>query len=333
MEITASMVKQLRDTTGAGMMDCKKALGETSGDMEAAIDWLRKSGAMKAAKKASRAAADGLVGVAFSGNAGALVEVNAETDFVARNDEFKAFVKSAANIALAEGGDLSRLLAAKHGGSNIQQVLTELVAKIGENMSVRRTIALSVNPGVVAAYVHNAASPELGKIGVLVALKSSAAEDKLMPLAKQIAMHVAAANPLALTVAHLSAEVVEREKNVQIEIARQSGRPDNVIEKMLEGRMRKFYEESVLMQQTFVMDGETSISQADRKGVQGFRRSGRDPGLCPLPGGRRHREDRRRLRRRSRQDGRPQGKDLERVRRCPQRQNIAASWSRSPARR
>ena len=259
--ITAAMVKELRDTTGAGMMDCKKALNETNGDMEAAIDWLRKSGAMKAAKKASRAAADGLVGVAVSGNTGALVEVNAETDFVARNDEFKEFVTSASQIALKEGGNLEKLLAAPHGGSSVQQSLTELVAKIGENMSVRRTIALSVNPGVVAPYVHNAASPELGKIGVLVGLKSTAPADKLLPLAKQIAMHVAAANPLALTVEHLDQAVVEREKNVQIEIARQSGRPDNVIEKMLEGRMRKFYEESVLLQQTFVIDGETQIAK------------------------------------------------------------------------
>ena len=259
--ITAQMVKELRDTTGAGMMDCKKALNETGGDMEAAIDWLRKSGAMKAAKKASRAAADGLVGVAVSGNAGALVEVNAETDFVARNDDFKAFVKSAAEIGLKEGGDLQKLLAAPHGGSSVQQTLTELVARIGENMSVRRTLVLSVNPGVVAPYVHNAASPDLGKIGVLVALKSTAPADKLMPLAKQIAMHVAAANPLALTIEHLDPEVVAREKNVQIEIARQSGRPDNVIEKMLEGRMRKFYEESVLLQQTFVIDGETQIAK------------------------------------------------------------------------
>ncbi len=165
--ITAAMVKELRDTTGAGMMDCKKALNETGGDMEAAIDWLRKSGAMKAAKKASRAAADGLVGVAVAGNTGVLVEVNAETDFVARNEDFKEFVKSASQIALKEGGDLAKLLAAPHGSSSVQQVLTELVAKIGENMSVRRTIALSVNPGVVVPYVHNAASPELGNIGVL----------------------------------------------------------------------------------------------------------------------------------------------------------------------
>jgi len=268
--ITAQMVKELRDTTGAGMMDCKKALNETGGDMEAAIDWLRKSGAMKAAKKASRAAADGLVGVAVSGNTGALVEVNAETDFVARNDEFKAFVKSASEIALKEGGDLQKLLAAPHGGSTVQQVLTELVAKIGENMSVRRTVALSVSPGVVAPYVHNAASPELGKIGVLVGLKSTAPAEKLAPLAKQIAMHVAAANPLALTVEHLNPEVVERERNVQIEIARQSGRPENVIEKMLEGRMRKFYEENVLLQQTFVVDGETQIAKLLEKASKDF---------------------------------------------------------------
>jgi elongation factor Ts len=270
MEITATMVKELRDKTGAGMMDCKKALNETKGDMEAAIDWLRKSGAMKAAKKASRAAADGLVGVAVTGNAGALVEVNAETDFVARNDEFKAFVKSASEIALKEGGDLSKLLAAGLGGSNVQQTLTELVAKIGENMSVRRTIALSVNPGVVAPYVHNAASPELGKIGVLVALKSAAPADRLMPLAKQLAMHVAAANPQALTVSHLAPEVVERERNVQLDLARQSGKPENVIEKMMEGRMRKFYEDVVLTQQTFVIDGETRIEKLIEKASKDF---------------------------------------------------------------
>jgi len=259
--ITASMVKDLRDKTGAGMMDCKTALNETNGDMEAAIDWLRKKGISKAAKKAGRAAAEGLVGVAVDKGTGALVEVNAETDFVARNEEFKGFVKSAADLALKEGGDLEKLLAAKHGNSNVQQTLTELVAKIGENMSVRRTVALSVNPGVVAAYVHNAASPELGKIGVLVALKSSGDEGKLSALAKQIAMHVAAANPLALTPEHLSKDVVERERNVQWELAKQSGKPDAVIEKMMEGRMRKFYEETVLLSQTFVIDGETQIAK------------------------------------------------------------------------
>ncbi len=266
--ITASMVKDLRDKTGAGMMDCKTALNETNGDMEAAIDWLRKKGISKAAKKAGRAAAEGLVGVAVGKGAGALVEVNAETDFVARNEEFKSFVKSAADLALAEGGDMEKLLAAKHGTSNVQQTLTELVAKIGENMSVRRTVALSVNPGVVAAYVHNAASPELGKIGVLVALKSTADEGKLSALAKQIAMHIAAANPLALTPEHLSKDVVERERNVQWELAKQSGKPDAVIEKMMEGRMRKFYEETVLLSQTFVIDGETQVSKVIEKAAK-----------------------------------------------------------------
>jgi len=263
--ITASMVKDLRDKTGAGMMDCKTALSETDGDMEAAIDWLRKKGISKAAKKAGRAAAEGLVGVAVGKNAGALVEVNAETDFVARNEEFKSFVKSAADLALKEGGDLEKLLAAKHGSSNVRQTLTELVAKIGENMSVRRTVALSVNPGVVAAYVHNAASPELGKIGVLVALKSTADQTKLSALAKQLAMHVAAASPLAITTEHLSKDVVERERNVQWELAKQSGKPDNVIEKMMEGRMRKFYEDTVLLSQTFVIDGETQVGKVLEK--------------------------------------------------------------------
>jgi elongation factor Ts len=268
--ITASMVKDLRDKTGAGMMDCKKALAETNGDVEAAIDWLRKSGAMKAAKKASRAAADGLVGVAVSGSTGALVEVNAETDFVARNDEFKDFVKSAAQIGLKEGGDLARLLAARHGASTVQQTLTELVAKIGENMSVRRTVALTVNPGVVAAYVHNPAGPELGKIGVLLALKSAAPADKLMPLAKQLAMHVAAASPLALTREHMDAGVVAREYAVQKDLALQSGKPEAVVEKMMEGRMRKYYEETVLLQQTYVLDGETPVAKVIEKAAKDF---------------------------------------------------------------
>jgi len=227
--ITASMVKDLRDKTGAGMMDCKNALNETGGDMEAAIDWLRKKGISKAAKKAGRAAAEGLVGVAVDANTGVLLEVNAETDFVARNDEFKTFVKDAARLALKEGGDLEKLLAAPMGSSSVQQTLTELVAKIGENMSVRRAAALSVNPGVVAAYVHNSASPELGKIGVLVALKSSGDKDKLAVLAKHLAMHVAAAAPLALTQAHMDKDVVEREYAIQKDLALQSGKPEAVV--------------------------------------------------------------------------------------------------------
>lgn len=263
--ITAGMVKDLRDKTGAGMMDCKNALNETGGDMEAAIDWLRKKGISKAAKKAGRAAAEGLVGVAVDANTGVLLEVNAETDFVARNEEFKAFVKDASKLALKEGGDLEKLLAAPMGSSSVQQTLTELVAKIGENMSVRRAAALSVSPGVVAAYVHNPASPELGKIGVLVGLKSTADKDKLSALAKQLAMHVAAAAPLALTQAHMAKDVVDREYAIQKDLAMQSGKPEAVVEKMMEGRMRKYYEETVLLQQTFVIDGETQIAKLIEK--------------------------------------------------------------------
>jgi len=263
--ITQSMVKDLRDKTGAGIMDCKNALSETAGDMEAAIDWLRKKGISKAAKKAGRAAAEGLVGVAVDANTGVLLEVNAETDFVARNEEFKSFVKDASRLALKEGGDLEKLLAASMGSSSVQQTLTEMVAKIGENMSVRRAAAISVNPGVVAAYVHNAASPELGKIGVLVALKSTADKDKLSALARQLAMHVAAAAPLALTQAHMDKGVVEREYAIQKDLALQSGKPEAVVEKMMEGRMRKYYEETVLMQQTFVIDNETQIAKLIEK--------------------------------------------------------------------
>ncbi len=268
--VTASMVKDLRDKIGAGMMDCKKALNETAGDMEAAIDWLRKNGLSKAAKKSSRVAAEGLVGVAVGGDAGALVEVNSETDFVARNDEFKDFVKQAAGIALAEGCDAEKLLTQPMGGATVQHTLTEMIAKIGENMSVRRAAALSVSPGVVSSYVHNASSPELGKIGVLVALKSTADKAKLAALGKQLAMHIAAASPLALTAAHLSKEVVDRERAIQADLARQSGKPENVIEKMVEGRMRKFYEDTVLLSQTFVIDGETQIAKVMEKASKDF---------------------------------------------------------------
>jgi elongation factor Ts len=259
--ITASLVKDLRDKTGVGMMDCKAALAATDGDMEAAIDWLRKKGLSKAAKKAGRVAAEGLIGVAVGGDAGALVEVNSETDFVARNDQFKDFVKSAARIALEEGGDVEKLLAKPMGDGCVQDALTDMIAKIGENMSVRRAVALAVSPGVVSSYVHNAASPELGKIGVLVALKSTADKTKLAALGKQLAMHVAAASPLALTPEHLAKEVVDRERAIQSDLARQSGKSENVIEKMLEGRMRKFYEDTVLLSQTFVIDGETKVGK------------------------------------------------------------------------
>src|ERR1700744_5419190 len=242
--ITASMVKDLRDKTGAGMMDCKTALKETDGDMEAAIDWLRKKGLSKAAKKAGRVAAEGLIGVVSQNNVGALVEVNAETDFVARNDEFKQFVKDAAASALKAEGDVEKLLAHPAAEGSMRDRLTALIAKIGENMSVRRAVMLAVSEGVVASYVHNAASPELGKIGVLVAIKSSGDKDKLAALGKQIAMHVAAASPLALTADHLSKEVIDRERAIHADIARQSGTAEQFIEKKIEGRMRKFYEEA-----------------------------------------------------------------------------------------
>jgi len=268
--VTASMVKDLRDKTGAGMMDCKAALAETNGDMEAAIDWLRKKGLSKAAKKAGRVAAEGLIGIAAMLGAGALVEVNSETDFVARNDQFKDFVKSAAMLALEAEGDVEKLLAKKMDGGTVDSVLKELVAKIGENMSVRRAIALAVSPGVVASYVHNAAAAELGKIGVLVALKSTADAAKLTALGKQIAMHIAATSPLALTPEHLSKDVLDRERAIYADQARQSGKPENIIEKMIDGRMRKFYEESVLMSQIFVIDGETPVAKVIEKASKEF---------------------------------------------------------------
>jgi elongation factor Ts len=260
--ITAGMVKDLREKTGAGMMDCKTALAETAGDVEAAVDWLRKKGISKAAKKAGRVAAEGLIGVAVEGHTGALVEVNSETDFVARNEAFKSFVKESARLVHETAGDVDRLLASRMAaGPTVQETLTELVAKIGENMSVRRAATLSVSPGIVASYVHNAAAPELGKIGVLVALQSSGDPAKLSALGRQIAMHAAAASPLALNVAQLPPDVVARERDVQRELARQSGKPENVIDKMIEGRMRKFYEESVLLSQIFVIDGETPVGK------------------------------------------------------------------------
>ena len=260
--ISAGMVKDLRDKTGAGMMDCKTALAETKGDVEGAIDWLRKKGLAKAAKKAGRTAADGLIGIATKHGRGALVEVNSETDFVARGTEFQNFVRKAAQQALREEGDLERLLVSPFEGSgSTAEALAALVAKIGENMSVRRTASLSVAPGIVGSYMHNSVAPDLGKIGVLVALESAGDTGRLMELGKQLAMHIAAANPIALTVDALPSEVVARESAIYADQARQSGKPENVIEKMIEGRVRKFYEESVLLSQIFVVDGETPIAR------------------------------------------------------------------------
>ncbi len=263
-EITASLVKELREQSGAGMMDCKAALKETDGDMEAAIDWLRTKGLAKAAKKAGRVAAEGLVGVVAEGTSGAVVEVNSETDFVARNENFQSMVSGIAGVANTAGGDLAKLLAAKFPGSDksIEEYVTEAVGTIGENMNVRRTEALSVNAGVVVSYVHNQAAPGLGKIGVLVALESEGDTDKLAALGKQIAMHVAATSPLSTSVDELDQAVVERERNVLAAEARESGKPENIIDKMIEGRIRKFYEEVVLLSQTFVIDGENTVEKA-----------------------------------------------------------------------
>lgn len=261
-DITASMVKELRDTTGAGMMDAKNALVENNGDMNASIDWLRQKGLSKAAKKSGRTAAEGLVAVAKSGTAAAVVEINAETDFVARNDQFQGFVKKAAELALTTANTAEELAAAPYGdGKTVQETLTSLIATIGENMSIRRLTKLSVSQGLVATYIHNSVADGMGKIGVLVALESDADADKLEMLGKQIAMHIAATNPAFLDTSSVDASVLEREKNVIRATAKEAGKADDIIEKMLEGRVRKFYEEVVLLEQIYVMDGETKVSK------------------------------------------------------------------------
>ncbi|MDP9127069.1 MAG: translation elongation factor Ts [Pseudomonadota bacterium] len=261
-EVTATMVKDLRDKTGAGMMDCKKALNEVAGDMEAAIDWLRKKGLSAAAKKAGRVAAEGLVAVAASGARAAIVEVNAETDFVARNEAFQAFVLKAAKIALETGADVESLKAKPcDGAATVEEALTNLVATIGENMNIRRLKSLSVTTGIVASYTHNALAPHLGKIGVLVALESAADPALLQELGKQLAMHIAAARPEALTVADVDAKAVQRERDILADQARASGKPEEIIAKMVEGRLRKYYEDVVLLEQVYVVDGESRVSQ------------------------------------------------------------------------
>jgi elongation factor Ts len=262
-EITASLVKELREKTGAGMMDCKKALGEVQGDLEKAVDWLRTKGLSAAAKKAGRVAAEGLVGVITGGNRGAIIEVNAETDFVGRNEIFQKFVATAARAALDTGGDMTKIAAAQFPGTgrDIQGELTHLIATIGENMSLRRTASISVSDGVVAAYVHNAVAPDLGKIGVLVALESTGDKAKLSALAKQLAMHVAAANPQSLTVADLDQAAIERERAVLAEKAGQTGKAADIIAKMVEGGLRKFHQEVVLLEQLFVIDGKNRVSK------------------------------------------------------------------------
>ena len=265
--ITAEMVKNLRETTGAGMMDCKTALKETDGDLDAAVDWLRKKGLAKAAKKSGRTASEGLVAVAVNNEgAGAkavVVEINSETDFVARNEVFQGMVAEIAGAALATNGSVEAIRGVEYpgAGKSVEDQIAEMVGQIGENMNLRRSGGIEVSEGVIASYVHGVVTDNAGKIGVLVGLKSSGDKEKLNALGKQIAMHVAAARPLAATVADLDQEVVAREKDVLADQARASGKPEEIIEKMVEGRLRKFYEESVLLEQIFVIDGETRISK------------------------------------------------------------------------
>ncbi|ARS27178.1 translation elongation factor Ts [Sphingomonas sp. KC8] len=260
-EITAKTVKELRDRTGAGMMDCKKALAEVGGDMEAAVDWLRTKGLAAAAKKAGRQAAEGLVGVVVQGTKGAVVEVNSETDFVAKNDQFQAFVKTVTELALGTGDSIEALAAATYPGEgSVADKLTANIATIGEQQALRRARVIEVAQGAIVPYVHNAAAPGLGKIGVLVALESAASADALTALGKQLAMHIAAANPLALTADGLDADTVERERAIATEKAAESGKPANIIEKMVEGSIAKYRKENALLSQPFVMDGKTPVA-------------------------------------------------------------------------
>lgn len=260
-EITAAAVKELREKSGAGMMDCKKALTETNGDFEAAVDWLRAKGLATASKKSSRTAAEGLVGVAVNGTTGAAVEVNSETDFVAKNEQFQNFVRAVTDIALSVGDNVDAIAAAAYpGGGTVSEVLTNNIATIGENQTLRRAKRLTVSEGVVVPYVHNAAGAGLGKIGVLVALESAAPAEKLEALGKQLAMHVAAAFPLALDEAGIPADVVERERAIAAEKAAESGKPADVVAKMVDGAVAKFMKENALLNQLFVMDGKTRIS-------------------------------------------------------------------------
>jgi len=260
-EVSAKTVKELRDRTGAGMMDCKKALAETDGDMEAAVDWLRTKGLAAAAKKAGRQAAEGLVGVAVKGTRGAVVEVNSETDFVAKNEQFQSFVKTVTELALDTGNSIEALSAASYPGEGtVAEKLTSNIATIGEQQALRRARSIEVGEGAVISYVHNAAAPGLGKIGVLVALESAAPADKLETLGKQLAMHIAAAAPLALTADGLDPETIERERAIAAEKAAESGKPANIVEKMVDGAIAKYRKENALVSQAFVMDGKTPVA-------------------------------------------------------------------------
>ncbi|MBF0560439.1 MAG: elongation factor Ts [Alphaproteobacteria bacterium] len=271
-EITAALVKELREMTGAGMMDCKKALGEVNGNIDDAVDWLRKKGVASAAKKAGRVASEGLIGVASEGTRAAVVEVNSETDFVARNENFQAFVTTVTQLALTTGGDIEALRNVPYpgAGKTVAEQLTAMIATIGENMQLRRCRMLSADPGVVATYVHNAAAPGLGKIGVLVTLRSSADPAKLLELGRHLAMHVASAAPLFLDTASVDTSAIERERSVLTEQARASGKPEAIIGKMVEGRLRKYYEEVVLLEQIYVIDGESTVAKVVEAAAKQF---------------------------------------------------------------
>jgi len=260
--ITASMVKELRDKTGAGMMDCKAALGETGGDLEAAVDWLRKKGLAKAAKKAGRVAAEGLIGVALSANKGLLVEVNSETDFVARNDLFQGLVKMIADVALDAGPGVDKILAARVGDRSVADAITETIAKVGENMTLRRAAGLSVGKGIIGSYVHNSVADGLGRIGVIVALESAGNTDELKAFGRMVAMHVASANPQAIEPSGLDAATIAREKNVLAEKFKAQGKPANVIDKIVESGLKTFYKEVCLLDQGFIFDDKKSVAQA-----------------------------------------------------------------------
>ena len=262
-EITAALVKELRDSTGAGMMDCKKALTEVDGNIESAVDWLRKAGMASAAKKASRVAAEGLVAVQANALSGSIVEVNAETDFVARNEQFQRFVGKVANIAIEQGGDFEKTRnASADGAGTVDEAAKTLVATIGENINFRRSAALHVSNGVVASYIHNAVTPGSGRIGVLVGLESEGDKAKLMVAGRQLAMHVAAAAPQWTEIYEVDPSVLERERTILADQAKASGKTDEIVEKMVEGRLRKFYEEVVLLEQIYVIDGESKVGKA-----------------------------------------------------------------------
>lgn len=261
-EITAALVKELREKTGAGMMDAKNALVENKGDIEGSVDWLRKKGLAKAAKKSGRTAAEGLIALIAEGTKGAVVEVNSETDFVARNDQFQGFARKCASIVLSGADTAEKLAAAPYdGGKSVQETLTALIATIGENMTLRRAASLSVSKGVVSPYIHNAVADGLGKIGVLVALESEGDAGKLQELGRRIAMHIAAARPEYLDSSAVDPQALEREKNILRDQVKDSGKPPEIVEKMIEGRLRKFYEEVCLVDQIFVIDGESKISK------------------------------------------------------------------------